>query len=73
MDHATSYSKRLTKMAHRLYLEQREARGYVRAKTLEGKPCKLVGPYVHTPENDERAATILAYRRAAARHAHPLH
>jgi hypothetical protein len=59
-------SKQLYAEARVLYLQQREARGTVKGKTLDNKPCKLPGPYVPTPENQERAATILHWRRRAA-------
>ncbi len=62
-------AKRLYREADRLYAEQRQARGTVKAMTLgeKPKPCKIPGPYEATPENEARARRIIQLRKAAAR------
>lgn len=52
--------------ANRLVELQREERGYTKGKDLEGEPCLHLGPYVATPEREERARRIGYLRRQAA-------
>jgi len=56
----------LLKQAKALGREQIAHRGTKKAKTLDGDPCELRGPYVATAESELRARKIIALRRRAA-------
>jgi hypothetical protein len=64
----------MTDPARSLYLEQAKARGTEKGTSvLDGKPTKVPGPYVSTPENEARAAEIIRIRKDQARAEHPVH
>ena len=60
----------ITAANHLTELQQKE-RGYKTVKGLDGKPTRTMGPYVPTPEREERAAEILRLRKTAARVKYP--
>lgn len=53
--------------AKRLSDEQVKARGSIPWLGVDGKKTRAPGPYVPTPENEQRARRILHLRRKAAR------
>lgn len=57
--------------ADRLTQLQRERRGWVPAKDMEGKPCLVLGPCHRTPEMDATAREIGRLRKDAARLLYP--
>lgn len=58
--------EKLRERANELVWEQRDARGWEKGKTIDGKPCLIIQGYHPTPETEARAAEILALRRRAA-------
>ena len=63
-DEMLAEAKRLTEL-------QQKERGYKTVKGLDGKPTRAMGPYVPTPEREQRAAEILRLRKTAARLKYP--
>jgi hypothetical protein len=60
----------VTAANHLTELQQTE-RGYRTIKGLDGKPTRIMGPYVPTPEREERAREIGRLRKTAARLRYP--
>lgn len=67
-----SESKKLTAQARTLYKLQVQERGLRPGPIVDGKQLVVPGPYVSTPEREQRASRIIDLRKRAAHIDHPI-